>query len=103
MFRRRTVREDDRDVVYDDERRRPVSDQEIVDDRAPARSERYVRDDAARAEYAGDGGVVAPRREYVEDTVVSPSSAEYVEEHGDTYLGSLPARVNMVLFALTVA
>ena len=40
MFRRRTVRDDDRDVVYDDERRRPVADREIVDDRAPSRSER---------------------------------------------------------------
>src|SRR5207302_6224078 len=98
MFRRRTVRDDDRDVVYDDERRRPVADREIVDDRAPSRSERYVRDDAPPTEYADDRDVVrAPRREYVEDDVVRPSSAEYVEEHGDTYLASLPARVNMVL------
>jgi hypothetical protein len=103
MFSRRTVRDDDRDVVYDDERRRPVDDREIVDDRAPARSERYVREDAPGGYAEGPDVVRAPRREYVEDEVVRPSDAEYVEEHGDTYLASLPARVNMVLFALLVA
>ena len=104
MFRRRTVRDDDRDVVYDDKRRAPVDDREIADDRASGRRERYVREDAPPAEYADDRDVVrAPRHEYVEDDVVRPSSAEYVEEHGDTYLASLPARVNMVLFALLVA
>ena len=58
MFRRRTVRDDDRDVVYDDKRRAPVDDREIADDRASGRRERYTREDAPPAEYADDRDVV---------------------------------------------
>ena len=99
MFRRRIVRDDDRDVVYDDERR-PIDDRPIADDRR----ERYVREDAPRAESVDDLDVVrASRRDYVEDTnVVRPSSQDVIEEHGETYLTSLPVRVNTVLLTLLV-
>ena len=101
MFRRRVVREDDRDVVYDDasgtargttgtmSQERHVREEAAG---APVRSERYARD-----------GVPVTRDEYVEEARVAPAHAEYVEEQGDTYMASLPARVNTVLFALLTA
>ena len=127
MFGRRTRREDDREIADErasDGRERYVRDdaprgeyaedrgasrasREYADDRdAPRRSREYADDrDVVRPsrEYADDRDVAPSRREYVDDDLVRPSNQEFVEERGDTYLASLPARVNMVLFALLVA
>ncbi len=92
MFRRRIVRDDDRDVVYDDDTRGTTGTMP---------RERYVRDDGVDAPVRERTPVA--REEYADDAYAAPSHAEYVEEHGDTYLASLPARVNMVLAALITA